>query len=460
MDQRISELTTYALSIGFEDLSADVIHQCKRRMIDSLACAMGAYDEEPCRIARLVAKRCVGNPPARILGTLDKTTPEHAAFANGTMIRCEDYNDAYFSRSAGHPSDFLGGVLALGEVANADGKSVITALTLAYEAYCNFSDVLLREQGWDYPMHTVVASAVAGAMLLKLSKAQFDHAIALAITPNMPLEQARMQEKELSMWKGAAGANAARNGVFATLLAADGFTGPDEAFTGRWGLMNKTEKFEWAPFGGRGGPFRVTQTHIKYYPALIHGQSPITVALQLRPQVALEDIESIVVDTYWVAERYINRQSPLWHPKSRDTADHSVAYVIAVALLDGDVSKASYNEEKLHDPRLCAILDKTTLRERPEFTQKFPSAWPCKIEIVMKNGERKSAELEYFLGHVKNPLSDSQLEGKFRKLADGHLAPKNIDAILGKLWRLEGVSNIGEVISLFEVVNSGQKARA
>lgn len=450
MDQRISELTDYALGTRFEDLPADVVHQCKRRVIDSLACAMGAYEEDPCRIARSIARRAVGDPPARVLGTLDKTTPEHAAFANGTMIRCEDYNDAYFSRSAGHPSDFLGGILAMGEVVNANGKDMVTAITLAYEAYCNFSDILLREQGWDYPMHTVVATAVAGGKLFRLPKDKFDHAIALAITPNMPLEQARMQEKQLSMWKGAAGGNAARNGVFATLLAADGFTGPDEAFTGRWGMMNKTERFEWAPFGGRGAPYRVTQTHIKYYPALIHGQSPITAALQLRKEVALDDIESIVVDTYWVAERYVNRKSPLWHPDSRDTADHSIAYVIAIALLDGDVSKESYNDSKLRDPQLRTILDKMTLRERPDFTKKFPSSWPCRIEIKTKSGAVKSAELEYFLGHVKNPLSDDQVAGKFRKLSTSILGSKRVETILSKLWNLEQVSDIGEVISLFE----------
>ncbi len=456
MDQRISQLTEYALDTRFEDFPQEVVHQCKRRVIDSLACAMGAYREEPCRIARSIASRSIGKPAARVWGTLDATTPELAAFANGTMVRCEDYNDAYFSRSAGHPSDFLGGILAMGEVVNANGKDILTAITLAYESYCNFSDILLREQGWDYPMHTVVATAVAGSKLLRLPKEKFDHAVALAITPNMPLEQARMQDKQLSMWKGAAGANAARNGVFATLLAADGFTGPDEAFTGRWGMMNKTERFEWAPFGGRGGPYRVTQTHIKYYPALIHGQSPITAALQLWKEVALDDIESIVVDTYWVAERYVNRKSPLWHPDSRDTADHSIAYVIAIALLDGDVNKESYSEAKLNDPRLRTILDKMTLQERPEFTKKFPSSWPCRIEIKTKSGVVKSAELEYFLGHVKNPLSDDQVEGKFRSLSAGVFDVKRMDSILDKLWNLEQVSDIGEVISLLQACGNQQ----
>lgn len=454
MDQRIGELVEYAAALRFEDLPQPAVHECKRRIIDSLACAMGAFDEEACRIARSVARRCVGNPPARILGTLDQTTPEHAAFANGVMIRCHDYNDAYFARSSGHPSDGLGAVLAVGEAARAHGRAVITATALSYEAYCNFSDVLLREQGWDYPLHVVVASAAASAKLLGLGAPQAEQAIALAVTPNLPLEQTRLGE--ISMWKSCAGANAARNGVFAALLAREGLTGPDQAITGRWGLCHKVGRFEWAPFGGRGGPFRITQTHIKYYPSVIHSQSPVTAVLELHGKAAPEDIESIAVETYWVAERYVDRGSPLWHPSTRETADHSIPYIVAVALLDGNVTAESFSEERLRDPRVHALMRKMSLRENPEFTKVHPSAWPCRIEIVTSSGKHMTAGCEYFRGHVRNPLSDAELEAKFRRLAGGRLAPGQIDAALARLWALEQAADIGEVIGLFAV----ERARA
>lgn len=452
MDSMIERLADYATGLRYEDLPAATVHECKRKLIDTLGCLAGAFDAEPAVIARTVARRSVGNPPARILGTQERSTPELAAFANGVAMRYLDYNDAYFMKSSGHPSDVFAAVLAAADAVHANGRSVITAATLAYDAFCNFSDSVPREQGWDHPVYGVVADAVGAGKLFGLSRAAMGNAIALAVIPNLALEQTRTGE--LSMWKGCAAANAARNGVFAAQLAREGLTGPEQAIEGRWGLSHALGRFEWQPFGGRGGPFRVTQTHIKYFPAVVHAQTPITVALELSGKVAPEDIEAITIDTYWVAERYADRTNALWHPTTRETADHSIPYCVAAALTDGDITAASFAEERIRDPRLAALIERTSMREQAEFTSLHPHEWPCRIELATSGGAREIAAARYFKGHAKRPLSDAEIERKFRSLAHKVLAPRNIDAALARAWKLDELSDVGELLALFKFSGS------
>jgi 2-methylcitrate dehydratase len=444
MDQRTRELASYAADLTYEDLTPQAIYECKRRIIDSIGCAIGAYDAEPARIARRVAGRQVGRPAARIWGTLEPSTAELAAFANGVALRYADYNDAYFMRSSGHPSDNIAATLALGDALHSDGRRVLLASALAYEVFCNFSDVLPREQGYDYVVHGVVAAAVAAAKLLDLDERKTAEAISLSITPNMALEQTR--HGELSMWKGCAAANAARNGIFAALLAADGLTGPDQPIEGRSGLCFALGKFEWAPFGGRGGPFRVGETHLKYYPAVVHAQSPTTAAVELTGRFKPDDVSRIVVDSYWVARRYTDRSSPLWHPGTRETADHSLPYVIAAALLDGTITAESFAEARLRDPLIRVLMERMELRENTEFTAAHPLRWPCRIEISLRSGETLSAHADYFKGHARSPMSDVEVEDKFRRLAAVRLDVRRTDALLQALWTIDQAPDMAAVI--------------
>jgi 2-methylcitrate dehydratase len=449
MDQRIRELSEYAAGLTYADLPAAVVHECKRKLIDTLGCAIGAFDAEPARIARAVAAHYSSDMPARIFGTLQKTSAEHAAFANGTMLRYADFNDAYFNTNSGHPSDTFAGVLALGEALHADGRSIILAATLAYEGFCNFSDVLPREQGWDYVLFGVVGGALSAARLLGLDAVRTGHAIALAVTPNLALEQTR--HGELSHWKGCAAANAARNGVFAAILAEAGLTGPDGAIDGKAGLQRAVGKFEWAPFGGRGGPFRIRESHLKFYPAVVHSQSPIAAAIELHGKVRPDEIEAITVDSYWVANRYTSRASPLWQPGTRETADHSLPYIIAAALIDGTIDAHSFDAERLRDPRIAGLMKRMTLREKPAFTQLHPVKWPCVIEVTTKDGKQHSASVEYFKGHAKNPLSDQEVEHKFRALCEGRLAAGQAGRILETAWALDTLADISGLIDLLGV---------
>jgi len=448
VDSMIEQLAEYAVGLRYRDLTPQAVHECKRRLIDTLGCLAGGFDARPSVIARSLARRERGNPSARILGTQERSTPELAAFANGVMMRYLDFNDATFGRSAGHPSDIFAAVLAQADALHADGRGVITAATLAYEVFCNFSESVQREQGWDHVVFGVVANAVGAGKLLGLSRTRMGNAIALGVIPNMALEQTRTGE--LSMWKGCAAANAARNGVFAAQLAKEGLSGPAQAIEGKWGLWHPLGKFQWQPFGGRGGPFRVAGTHIKYFPAVVHAQTPITVALELHGRVDPEAIETVAIETYWVAERYVDRASALWHPATRETADHSLPYCVAAALLEGAVTEASFSARRIRDPRIAALIERTTLREDASFTRRHPQEWPCRIELTLLGGGKRVAEAPYFKGHAKRPLSDAEIEEKFRSLAEPLLGKKRADAVLEQTWKLEKLGDVGDLLKLLK----------
>lgn len=448
MDSMIEQLAEYASALRYEKLPQEAVHECKRRLIDTLGCATGAFDARPAVIARNIAQRALGDPPARILGSQDPSTPELAAFANGVAMRYLDFNDATFGKSAGHPSDIFGAVLAAADSARADGRTVITAATLAYEVFCNLAENVVRDQGWDHTVFGVVASAVGAAKVLGLSREQMGNAIALAIVPNMALEETRTGE--LAMWKGCAAADASRNGIFAAQLAREGLTGPEQAIEGKYGLWRKVGAFRWQPFGGRGAPYRVTQTHIKYFPAVIHAQTPITVALELHGEMPIDEIEAVAIDTYWIAERYADRRNALWRPATRETADHSIPYCVLAALIDGGITEASFEESRIRDQRIGRLLERTTMRENPAFTRAHPEEWSCRVELAGRGGKRKSAEARFFKGHAKRPLSDQEIEQKFRGLAQKALPRARIDGILKKTWALEAIADVGDVLALVD----------
>jgi 2-methylcitrate dehydratase len=368
------------------------------------------------------------------------------------MVRYLDFNDQYRrGKSGGHPSETVAAVLAIADALHADGKKVITAVTLAYEVFCNFSEVLhFTKKGFDDATAGTFASAVGAGKILGLSTETMGHAIALSIIPNMALWETR--RGELSMWKGCAAGNACRNGIFASLLADAGLTGPPNAIEGKeGGLWNLMGPFKWKPFGGRGGPFRIASTNLKYFASEYYSQAAISAALELRDKVKIDDIESITVETHWLAWNAIGKEAEKWHPTTRETADHSLPYIVAAALIDGTIVPATFSEERIRDPNLHAVMQKITVRENPEFTAQLPSSLPCRIEVVTRGGESQTSIVSYPKGHAKNPMTDTEVEEKFSRLCSGVLTSQQTGAILETLWTFEKVDDVGQVLALFAV---------
>src|SRR5918996_86174 len=257
------QLADYACALRFDDLSKEVVHEVKRRVIDSLGCALGAWKAQPFVIARKVAADFSAKNGSRIIGTDHKTPPDWAAFANGCGIRYFDFNDTYLSKEPAHPSDNISAALAVAESVGADGREFITAIALAYEVQCRLCDAAsIRARGWDHTTYGSLSSALAASTLLGLSHDQAVHALGIAGTTGTALRLTRAGE--LSMWKGCAFAHAARNGVFAALLAREGMTGPAPLFEGDMGFWQQVSgPFELPKLGGRrAGDWMLPKTSI------------------------------------------------------------------------------------------------------------------------------------------------------------------------------------------------------
>ncbi len=450
MDRTTEALSSFACSLGYNDLGTQVVHQVKRTLVDTLGCGLGGYPSEPATIARAVAGDVSSATPSRILGTGDYSSPDMAAFANGVMIRYLDCNDSYFSPGGGHPSDMIPAGLSLAAPTGSDGRALITAIVLAYEVFCRLSDeVVSGDYGWDQGMFSVIGSVCAAGRMLGLDGQQMGHAISLAVTPNLPLGVTRTGE--LSMWKGCAAASATKAGIFAAQLAAKGMTGPFEPFEGRRGLwaqaLGDPPEIPTLPKLGNVGPdcptgFRIMETTFKSFPSQIHTQAPIEMALELRSRFSLDDIESIRIHSYAGAISSAATEPEKWDPKTRETADHSIPYLVAAALQDSDVTEDSFTDARILDPALRAIMGKMTLVEDAGFTARYPAEFNCRMEVIDGSGQVHEASTRNPKGNRRNPMSDTEVDAKFHRLAAGVLPAPQRDRVLELVWSLEELPDL------------------
>ena len=451
MDKTTQTLASYTAALNFSELPAGTIRELKRRLIDSVACGIGGYSSEPAAIAREIAAGSSGQPPARVLGSGALTSMEMAAFANTVMVRYLDCNDTYVSKGSGHPSDMIPACLAVAEAHHASGRDTLTAVAVAYEIFTALADVVgLRDLGWDQGVFVVLGSAAGAAKLLRLTGEQIANALAIAVSSNIPTRQTRAGE--LSMWKGCATAAATRAGVFSALLAQKGITGPTAAFEGRHGVWDQvTGPFQLGRLGGEGAGFGVERTNLKFFPAEYHSQAPLWIALDLRNRVRMEEIDAIDVQTYYTAWSEIGSEPEKWDPQTRETADHSLPYLLALALADGGVKPDSFSEARMRDPALRQLMQRVRISENPEFTREFPSKLMTRIEVTTHGGQHLVEMASYPRGHAKNPMSDADVESKFADLSRALLAPDRRDALLRALWDIDQASDIVKVMDLVRV---------
>lgn len=466
-------LVRYGQALCYDDVPGTVVHEVKRRILDSLGCALGAWNAQPCRIARRIGQSVKVTRGATLWGTNHKTLPDLAAFANGALVRFLDFNDTYLAKEPAHPSDNIAAVLAVGEASHASGKRVIQAIALAYEVQCRLCDAAaLRPRGWDHVTYGPFSTALAAAKVMKLSDEQALQAINLAGVANIALRQTRVGD--LSMWKACAFSNAARNGVFAAMLAQRGMTGPSPIFEGEKGFMKVVSgPFELPAFGGeredargRGegegehsvAPFKILDTYIKHYPVEYHAQTAVEVALALREELlkaegsdGLAGIAAIEIGSYDVAIEIIGRDPEKWRPHTRETADHSFPYCVAVALLDGKVTPHSFETKRLADPALHELMQKVRVVPQPEFVGRYPQAMPTRITVRTKVGKDYVEQVDHPLGHPKNPMSDHEVEDKFRRLAAGKLDGAQMSKVMDSVWKLDQLQDFSLLMPLLRI---------
>ncbi|MBS0267075.1 MAG: MmgE/PrpD family protein [Planctomycetes bacterium] len=457
--QNLAErLASYAAHLTFERLDTKTVHEVRRRLIDSFACALGAWDADAPNVARAICRKVTSDPAATFLGGERKTFPALAAFCNGVLFRYLDFNDTYLSLEPAHPSDNLAAVLAAGEASGCSGREIITATVLAYEIQCRFCDAAsIRKHGWDHVTYGAFSTAAAAAKLMGLNEGQILQALNLAGTPNVTLRQTRAGE--LSEWKGCAFANASRNGVFAALLAAEGLTGPAPIFEGEMGFFKQVSgEFQPEKLGGEVAgdhDFMIKKTSIKFWPAEYHSQSAIHAALELRQQgVDASQVKSLDIYSFDAAVDIIGKDPEKWRPKTRETADHSLPYCTAVALVDGDVTLESFSDTRLRDESLLALVARIKIHRDSALTARYPRGIPNRLEVTLNDGRKVVAENEFPRGHDQNPMTDAEVEAKFLRMATGRLSAAQQRQILDLCWKLDELPNLNGLLPLFAAVAS------
>jgi 2-methylcitrate dehydratase len=444
----------YANGLRFEQLPSATVHEAKRRFIDSIATAVGAMDSDAFAIARRCAARVQSSPGASLFAG-GQSSVEWATFVNGLLIRYLDYNDTYLSLEPAHPSDNLAPVLAVGEAAGAGGQALITAAVLAYEVQCRLCDAAsLRKYGVDHVTYGALSSAVAASHLMKLDVAKTTHAVGLAGVANVALRQTRAGE--MSMWKGCAFANAARNGVFAATLAAEGLTGPAPIFEGELGLEKLIirEPVVVNPMGGEtdnSDGFMINKTYIKFWPVEYHAQSAVEAILALRGEIGdWRNVKQIDIHTFDAAVDIIGKDPEKYRPKTRETADHSMPYCVAVALTEGDVGHDSFDDAHLADAELIALTNRVKLHRDADCNRRYPRGIPNRLTVSLNDGRQLTKEVEFPRGHAMNPMTDSELESKFRREVEPLYGKDRATQVLEACWRLESLKFATDLIKLLD----------
>ncbi len=456
---QVEQLAQFVTRASYEDLSEAARQQLKIRVLDSLACAIGALEGEPIAMLRAYLQEVGGTDSCTLVAAQERTSPDRAAFYNGALIRYLDYNDSYLaSGETCHPSDNLSAVLAAAEYSHSQGRDLLTALAVAYQVQCRLSDVApVRARGFDHTTQGSYAVAAGVAKALGLNPSKTAHAIAISGTAFNALRVTRTGA--LSHWKGLAYPNTAFGGTHAALLAKHGITGPAEVFEGNKGFMDSIAgdfAIEWE----KEDLERVTRTIIKKYNAEIHSQSTIEGLLELQQEhgFSAAEIQSIHIAIFAVAYHIIGggEEGTKTVVQTKEQADHSLPYMAAVALLDGNVLPQQYLPQRIQQADVQSLLQKVTVEPNDSLSQRFPEEMPCQLTVLLQNGQKLRKTKQDYEGFYTRPVPWETSIQKFHFLSHPYADTALREALIQAVSQLENirVSELTELLKQVKVAAS------
>jgi len=444
MDKSISrQIAEFAVNLNYGDLPEKVVHEVKRYLYDSVGCAFGGYHTRDVNILRDLYVGMAGKEEATLLGFGSRLPAVNAALVNSLMIRALDFNDIYWKEDPSHPSDIIPAALAVGEMADADMKLVITAIVLAYEfeqRLCEFAVPGVRERKWHHATLTQFVSPIVAGKALGLTVDQMVNAIGISGCHNHTI--GCPTAGKLTMMKNTVDPMAVQSGVLAALMAQKGYSGTEAVFDGKEGLMDvfgpkwATEKL----IGNLGSSFKILECSMKAFPteALTHTHITATLKAVRENQISYDQIEQVTITTIARACDILF-DSHKYRPESRETADHSLPYCIAAALVDHKITTQSFSDEKLKDPRIWEVIDKIKGEASTEFEKMFPAKQPSKVVVKTKDGRQFSEYLEYPKGDPREPMTMDDLENKFNALSSKLLNPEKQKQVRDTIFACEGL---------------------
>ena len=463
----------YTKNLSYSDLSPEAIHSAKLRTIDSLGVLIAGFFGVPARTARNVAAAMPSSRGATIIGTRMKTTPDMAAFVNATTARAVEFNDLYHwpGSRTGHPSDVITPVLAVAEHAQLGGRDYLLGVVLAYEIYCRMCDAVQYNMSIDNTNFSTLGVSLAAGKLLGLTPEQLAHSVSMAAVPNVILNQVRGDHK--THYKVAAAGHAGRAGVFAALLAQAGMEGPHLPFEGKAGYRAHAMqgKLDRAEMGGKAVRFKIMDARTRHRPAMGETHAAILAAEKLCGKFgAVKDVQSIRVETHKRAHELVgNRElSWCWAPQTVESANQSIPYLVAAALLEGTITTRSVDAAHLANQDIRTLMTKIDVVENAEFTKLFnkkvlddhpllnshdrlPSEHWARIIVTTGDGRQHSAETGGDIDDLSVQKKDDQIDAKFRMLTEDVLGSKRVNSILDRLWHMEDMKQVACIPRAFVI---------
>lgn len=452
-------MARWAADLQFEDLTDNAVHEARRYLLDSLGCALGGFLQEDVHIALKVLDEIGGTGPATVIGTGQRTDPVTASLANALMVRVMDYNDIYWQQDPSHPSDIIPAAMACGERAGRSGKDLTTGIVLGHEfemRLCEAAFPGIRERGWHHATLTAFVSPIVAGHAIGLPWEKIQHAIGISASRHASM--GAVTAGKLTMMKNTVDPMATQSGVLAALLAEQGYTGPEHIIDGKEGLVHCFGP-EWKLnilTDGLGDSWRIERCGMKAFPAEALTHTPISATLDIviENDLSPDDVKKVHVRSLARAADILADPSK-YDPRSKESADHSLPYVIAAALVDRQVTPAQFVQERIMSDDIRSQLNKVEVVADAEIEAVFPALQRVIVTIETTDGRALTKQLDYPKGDPRNPLTDDEIEQKFDALATPVLTDDARERLKDAVWGLEKMSSISDLMALCKSDKSG-----
>ena len=458
-------IAEWAYSLKYEHLSPEAIQAAKLFWFDAIGCALGGSQQDDARIL-LKHYRAMGggNGKATAFVSGFKTNPVDAAFLNGHMIRAMDYNDIYWKADPCHPSDLIAAPLALCESEGLSGKDLVLGTIIAYEIemrLCEIGRPGVREYGWHHATLSAFAAPVAAGRVLNLTPEQVVSAI--GISASRTFCPGAVTAGKLTNMKNTVDPWAGRMGAESALLAREGFSGPEHIIDGKEGLFavfhHVQYKGEPAAFDGEAlvadlpnsstSHYRILDCGMKSFPIEALSHSPLTAMMKTVKEhdIKADGVKEIKVEVIARAADILGDPHK-YRPDSKETADHSLPYCMAVGLIDGMVTPLQFREERVRDKSLIPIMDKVKVVANEEFEALFPKFQPSRVTITTNDEKSHSTRVDVPKGDPRDPMTEEEIAVKFTALGGDVIGKDQCKKLQSFIMSIETAKRLDELFEL------------
>jgi len=453
------KLAEWAAGLRFEHLSADAIRTAKLYLFDSFGCALGGSRQHDVRIALDYAQMLGGRETCTVFGSGYRTDPVMAAFLNALCIRAMDYNDIYWKADPAHPSDIIPAALSICEMKGLGGRDLILGTVIGHEIemrLAEFGEPGVREYGWHHATITSIASPIVAGRALGLDPARIQQAIGISASPSMCL--GAVTAGKLTNMKNTVDPMATRAGVEAALLAERGYSGPEHVVDGKEGLVHCFGKFggkfhlgmltDGLPTGP-GDHYKILDCGMKSFPIEALSHAPLTAMMKVVEEngIRAEDVSEIKVEVIARAADILGDPAK-YRPTSKETADHSLPYSLAVGLVDGMVTPLQFEQKRIDDPALIPIMDKIKVVPNEEFESLFPKFQPSRVTITLADGTAHAKRVDVPKGDPRDPMTEEEIAVKFDALGGAVVGADACRELRGLIMGMEGEADLGRLFGL------------